>query len=331
MQPASNSDLSPSAFPLNKTDLAVKIACPDCKNPEANYIEDYASGDLICKDCGCVVGDRIIDTRSEWRTFTNDESGTGDPSRVGGPSNPLLDSDQLDTMISMRDGGSGFAKGLIKVQNRTTVKTSERALLNAFKTISIMCDRIGLPKVISDRAKQLFKKVDDEKIMKGKTSDGIVAACIYVACRQEKVPRTFKEISALTLVPTRDIGRCYKLLSPYVETSMGIVSTEDFMARFCSHLNLNNEVQRCAILLAKKANEMGLLSGKSPLSVAAAGIYMITQLFPQYRKTQKEISFVARVSEITIKGTYRDLYNNRYQLIGPEIAPKDAVDNLPDS
>ena len=32
-----------------------------------------------------------------------------------------------------------------------------------------MCDRIGLPEVISDRTKQLFKKVEDEKILEGKT------------------------------------------------------------------------------------------------------------------------------------------------------------------
>jgi transcription initiation factor TFIIIB Brf1 subunit/transcription initiation factor TFIIB len=50
-----------------------------------------------------VVGHRIIDTRSEWRTFSNDNAKGDDPSRVGGPSNPLLDGGQLDTMVFKRD------------------------------------------------------------------------------------------------------------------------------------------------------------------------------------------------------------------------------------
>ena len=320
-----------TAGAVSRADLVARIGCPDCRRADANYVEDFASGDLICKDCGCVVGDRIIDMRSEWRTFSNDDGGGGDPSRVGGPANPLLDADQLDTMISARDGGSGYAKGLIKVQNRAAVKASERGLLAAFRTITTMCDRIDLPKVICDRAKQLYKRVDDERLMKGKATEGIIAACIYAACREERVTRTFKEISALTLVSTKDIGRCYKLLAPCLASAMGIVSTEDFMARFCSHLNLNTDVQRCAILLARRANELGLLSGKSPLSVAAAGIYMVTQLFPQCRKSPKEISFVARVSEITIRNTYKDLHQHRFQLVGPDIASREAVEALPDA
>lgn len=322
---ATNKKPSSNACRLN---LHIKVPCKNCRNPDSNYIEDFASGDLICRDCGGIVGDRIIDTRSEWRTFSNDDNGE-DPSRVGGPMNPLLDSDQLDTIISGRDGGSGIARELSRLQNRGSMKVSERILINAFKTISDMCDRIGLPKVISDRAKQLFKKVEDEKILKGKTNDGIMAACIYMACRQEGVARSFKEISALTLVSKKDIGRCFKLLSPLLETQVSTVSTEDFMARFCSYLNLNSEVQRCATQLARKANQLGVMAGKSPLSVAAAGIYMITQLFPQYRKNQKDISFVAGVSEITIKNTYKDLYAFRHELIGPEIASPEIVECLP--
>ena len=48
-----------------------------------NIIEDFRSGDVVCGNCGLVLGPRIIDTRSEWRTFSNDDGGGDDPSRVG--------------------------------------------------------------------------------------------------------------------------------------------------------------------------------------------------------------------------------------------------------
>ena len=309
----------------SRNDLNYKVVCPDCRSPHPNLVEDFASGDLICRDCGCVVGDRIIDTRSEWRTFSN-ESGGDDPSRVGGPANPLLDGDQLDTLIGKKDGTS---KDLSKLQSRSALKASDKNLLSAFQTISIMSERIGLPKIIADRAKQIFKKVDNEKVLKGKSQEGIIAACIYIACRQEKVPRTFREISALTLLPKKEIGRCYKAVAPFLESGIEAVSTEDFLSRYCSYLDLGIEVQKAAASVIRKATELGILAGKSPISIAAAGIYMITLLFPQFSRATKDISFVAGVSETTIKHTYKELYARRHELIPREIATGPMIDKLP--
>lgn len=60
--------------------LSNKVIC--YAHPDAALIEDYRAGDMICSECGLVVGDRVIDVGSEWRTFSNEKSGV-DPSRVG--------------------------------------------------------------------------------------------------------------------------------------------------------------------------------------------------------------------------------------------------------
>ena len=48
-------------------DLAVRLICPDCRDPNPQIVEEFGSGDLVCGACGLVLGDRIVDTRSEWR------------------------------------------------------------------------------------------------------------------------------------------------------------------------------------------------------------------------------------------------------------------------
>ena len=54
---------------------------------------------MICPECGLVVGDRVIDVGSEWRTFSNDNNGDQkDQCRVGASEHWLLGSD-LFTMI----------------------------------------------------------------------------------------------------------------------------------------------------------------------------------------------------------------------------------------
>ena len=35
----------------------VSVRCP--QHPEAHLIEDYHAGDMICPECGLVVGDRL--------------------------------------------------------------------------------------------------------------------------------------------------------------------------------------------------------------------------------------------------------------------------------
>ncbi len=56
-------------------DLAVRLICPDCKDPNPKIVEEFESGDLVCGDCGLVLGDRIVDTRSKCKlTFRVQDS-----------------------------------------------------------------------------------------------------------------------------------------------------------------------------------------------------------------------------------------------------------------
>jgi transcription initiation factor TFIIB len=233
---------------------------------------------------------------------------------VGAASNPLLDGDQLDTIISRKDGGTGIARDLNKIQGRATAQKGERNLVEAYKAITSMCDSISLSKLVSDTAKQLYKRVEDEKILRGKSGDAIIAACIFMACRQERVARTFREICALTRVPKKEIGRCCTALKAKLQTSTSVMNSEDLMARFCSNLQLPNYVQKAGVDLVRRAKELGTLAGKSPISVAAACIYLVSYLFKSPRST-KDIANVAGVSEATIKTAYKSLYTEKERLI----------------
>ena len=67
-----------------------------------------------------------------------------------------------------------------RYSNRRTISSSDRTLINAFRTISGMCDRINLPRTITDRANALFKKVHDGKNLRGRSNDAISSGRIYL-------------------------------------------------------------------------------------------------------------------------------------------------------
>lgn len=303
-----------------------KIACKE--HPFDPLVEDYRAGDMVCSACGLVVGDRVVDVGSEWRTFSNEKSNT-DPSRVGGSENPLLNGTDLTTVIGRATGDAAFDEtGNAKYHNRRNMSSSDRALVAAFREIGNMADRINLTKTITDRANLLFKQVHDGKTLKGRSNDAIASACLYIACRQEGVPRTFKEICAISKVSKKEIGRCFKLILKALETSVDLITTGDFMSRFCSNLGLPAVVQRAATHIARKAVELDIVPGRSPISVAAAAIYMASQASVE-KKNQKEIGDIAGVADVTIRQSYKLMLTRAAELFPEGFIFDTPVSDLP--
>merc|ERR1712083_1296667 len=245
--------------------------------------------------------------------------------------NTLLGSSDLSTIIGPGRGGASFSSdGNALYNNRRTVSSSDRTLINAFRTISNMADRINLPKTIIDRANNLFKMVSDGKNLKVRANDAIAAACLYIACRQEGVPRTFKEIVAVSTVSKKEIGRCFKLILKAHDTNVEIITTGDFMNRSCGTLGLARDIQRAATTIAKRAVDLDLVPGRSPISVAAAAIYMAAQASND-KKSQREISDIAGVAEVTIKQSYRLMRDRAAELFPDSFEFTTQVENLPPS
>ena len=155
-----------------------RVCCPS--HPEAILVEDHRAGDLVCPMCGLVVGDRVIDVGTEWRTFSN-ESGGDDPSRVGGPENPLFEGQELSTMIGAASGPAGLdSQGFNKYRSRKTISPQDRALTTGFREITAMAERINMARSIVDQAHMLFKQVYETKAMRGTVSRLHITFCFAV-------------------------------------------------------------------------------------------------------------------------------------------------------
>ncbi|KAH9904062.1 cyclin-like protein [Xylariomycetidae sp. FL2044] len=315
-----------------KENLNAILKCPDCNEDPPNLIEEFSSGDMVCYSCGIVLGNRIIDTRSEWRTFANDDQNNDDPSRVGDAANVLLNGSQLETTIAFGEGAR--AKDLYRAQNRSAKDKTSQVLLAAYKEISRFCDAINVPKTAQDSAKHIFKLTEEAKAFKGKSQDAVIAGCIFLSCRQHGVPRTFREIYSLTKVSKKEIGKTFKFLEKFLQSnreqnttgsimhsldtyeSTSTTSAPDLCARYCSNLNFDNphHMEKISKAIAEKSSSVKDLAGRSPLSIAAACIYMVSHLMGDAR-TSKEIAAVAGVSDGTIKTAYRFLYQARENII----------------
>lgn len=139
---------------------------------------------------------------SEWRTFGNDKSdNSAEPSRVKGAKNPSLNGSDLSTLVEPSIGDASLDEfDSIKYKNIGMVCSTNHSLLKAYKKIDLMANHIDLPRNMIDRANVLFKQIYDDKNFKGHTIDAIASASLYIACRQEGVPRPIIEIYAVSKV-----------------------------------------------------------------------------------------------------------------------------------
>ncbi|CEJ85735.1 Putative Transcription factor [[Torrubiella] hemipterigena] len=328
-------------------DLSNTLCCPDCREIPPNLVEEFSSGDVVCTSCGRVVGSRIIDTRSEWRTFANDDQNGDDPSRVGGPRDEFVDDEQLATTVAF--GESKAHKILSRTQNNANQDKQQKGLMQAYKEIVSLCEAINMGQNVSNAAKHIFKLVDKHKFMKGKPQEAVIAGCIFIACRQNNVPRTFREIFNLTSVSKKEVGRVFKQLQNFLqklqetegEGATGLntvtnyentsVGAEDLCGRYVSQLGFKQQqkIAKVSKELAEQANNIAALAGRSPLSVAAACIYMACHLVGEKRPSAL-IAKQAGVSDGTVKTAYKLLFASREQLVKQQWLDEGmSMDNIP--
>lgn len=270
----------------------------------------------------------IVDFTSEWRSFADDQR-TNDPNRVGGPLHPLLES-SIGTLISKGlRGSNSLNERLVKVQNQNRIQKTDRFLIQTFNKIIIFLEKAFLSQGLKEKVEELFKlyfnhltlRTDGSRTkctLRNDETLSIIAASIFIVCRNEGVPRTFKEISEITKVPKKEIGARVRAIEKSlwgVRISKGR-NTENFVSRFCSQLGLPSGVWKIAENIAKVVREKDGLYGRTYISIAAAAIYIVSQMpFYNLRCTLKEISETTGVSEMTIRAAQKAMYPYRNEIL----------------
>lgn len=287
--------------------------CSECGSEK--LVRDYERAELVCAGCGFIVHDKIMDMGPEWRAF--DQEQRERRGRVGAPMTFTIHDKGLSTMIDWRDRDS-HGKDLTpkrraqiyrlrKWQRRIRVSdATERNLAFALSEIDRMSSHLGLPRNVREAAAVIYRRAVEERLIRGRSIEGVAAAALYAACRECKVPRTLDEIAEVSRVSKKEIGRSYRFIARELLIHLRPTSPTDYIPRFGSELRLSGEVQSKAVELLKEATKKGLTSGRGPTGVAAAAIYIASVLHGE-RRTQRDVADVARVTEVTVRNRYKEL------------------------
>jgi len=290
-----------------KNSLVVGPKCPSCGNKK--IVTDQNTGELFCGKCGIVITDKIVDASAEWRSFSN-EGGT-DPTRTGAPTSLTMHDRGLSTIIGTVNkdaSGKPLSTSMKSTIERLrtwdsrsqTNSSADRNLRQALNEMNKLKDKLSLSDTVIQKSAYIYRKALEKKLVRGRSIQGLVAACLYAACRNTETPRTLQDISNGMNVRKKDIARCYRLIFRELELKMPVVDPIKGVSRIASIAELGEKTKRKAIEILNQAKDSGLVAGKDPMGIAAASLYLACISTGEI-KSQKEISLASGITEVTIR------------------------------
>lgn len=277
-----------------------------------NIIADLETGEIICKKCGTVLQDKTIQEIKNNRVFTNN----GD----------VLSS---ETKSSIRFHDMGLSSTIDKIDHDSTgnpivyemkskmdrmrlldrrsqaKNSSQRNLRTALMEMEKIKEKLSLPNTVIERSAYLYRKAAKADLIRGRRLKTMVAACVYLACREMGTPRTIMEISKHILESRKSIAKNYRILFRNLKISVTIQDPIHCVVKIANNLEMTENSKREAIQIFEILKERELIAGKKPNAVAAAVVYM-AGIKTRANFSQQKISLASGIPGVTIRNRYRE-------------------------
>lgn len=304
-----------------------KFTCLNCGNEEPLLLYE---GNYICENCNMIY-DRVINECQEWRYYGSDDNKNSDPSRCGMPVDELYTSIATSSYISktMKKPNKKMSYNMhqvVKYQQWSSISYKDR---NFYNTIELMANKAlnsGLPKSIIDDAQYLYKEISEMKLSRGDNRLGLLASSIYIACRNNNVPRSPKEIATIFNVDLNIVNKSCKKFSNILHFNISNETTSyDFLPRFCSKLKFDEYIIELCTHFLNREQELMICSENSPNSVCSGAIFYVITIL-QLDINKKQVAEACEISEITINKCFKKFCDFNYQLLTDNITKKYGID-----
>jgi transcription initiation factor TFIIB len=321
-----------------------KIVCPNCnvnyesgnKNNNSTIITDPESGEHICSNCGLVLSsEKAQEIGHEWRSFNTEES--NDRIRTGIPTSLARHDMGLSTIIGKTDRdytGNRIATSIKPTIDRLRIldfrtqlySATDRSLKKAFTELDTLKDKMSLPNSVVEKAAYIYRKAQERGLVRGRTISAMLAAAIYIACREIGVGKTLQDISEGTNVKSKILSQSYRILLTELDIKMPMLDPLKCIAKVANKMKLNERITRQAMDIMHEAIKKEATTGKDPMGLAATILYMSyfnnnikgSDISRKRRdasnedtgnRSQTSFAQTAGVTDVTLRHTIKDLKN----------------------
>ena len=284
-----------------KTNVLVNV-CPECGGSIIPLIE---TGDVVCNQCGLVINEKSVDfTHNGRRAYTSQEKNKRE--QTGAPISILLPDMGLSTVIDRNKINNPDLKRAAKWNTRITWQ--KRNLLIASTELKRISTNLNLPIYIREDAMRLYREAFKNKLLRGRSINAMVAACLYLACRRKQLPRTLQEITNEASANAKDVRRSYSTLLREFNLKSPSTDPVSLIPRYINELGLDSEIEQLTTKILNSYRAKFSISGKDPKGLCAGAIYLASRM-KNKDLTQQQIVVSVGVTEVTLRSRYKELKN----------------------
>lgn len=210
----------------------------------------------------------------------------------------------------------------------TTDETSAqpRAVGEALDRIEDAARELGVPAETTETAVAVFRRHRDQRGVHSYDVETAAAACLYVACKVERVPRTVDEVVDATGADrTQLLRRAKEVTSELGIDLSGFADASQYVERYADELDLPEPVAERAREVIARCEEAGIAGGKSPSGWAAAAIYNAC-VEADMDVRQDTLTELADVTHVTIRNRYKEQREVLRERNPPPETAAEAVD-----
>ena len=280
------------------------VKCTECKS--RNIKKDNFRAEIYCNDCGLVLAEEMLE-----ETITGREK-PADPD-----SERIYEANKEGYMLGSHVGifnqngsidNSRLGRSLRRAE-RQTLTSPQKSIQKGIIQLNMLCGELETPKNVREQAIWIYKKLYKDRKMGGTAMETRVAAIIYFTYKDNNISRRIDEICEFNGAHQRQVAKFARKIATHFKKPW-VLSRRDIRAdidKYCSLLGIHKEVTKEMQKLGQFLEAMGealclqlgqgFTSGIIYIGVKITGLRSV--------RTQKEISEVCGITEVTLRNNYR--------------------------
>lgn len=270
-----------ASAPISRS--GTSLTCPNCHGSNIEY--DSAQGSSVCVSCGTVLEENVVVsevTFAELSTGASVLQGQFISSERGKSTAPTIFGRRMDAGES----------------REATIALGRRRIQEVAVAVGGLAGEHFI-----ETAHRWYILALQHQFTRGRRAGNIVAACLYIVCRQERTPHMLLDFADVLQTSVYSLGGTFLRLVRLLNLEIPLIDPSFFVGRFAARLEFGERTQavaNTALRLVARMKRDWIQTGRRPAGVCAAGLIIAARVHG-FRRTETEVVRVVRVCEATLR------------------------------
>jgi len=274
---------------------------------DSKLITDTFNGEIFCANCGTVIEEKL-DNHNEMPVHSLEDFMS--KSQVGSKQSLSIYDKGMSSIIGKDKDATGkslssfnksrFNRLRVLDSRSKTKKSSGRTLVKALTFLNGLKGKLGISENTVEITSSLFRRAQKYRLIRGRDSNDLMAAALYVSCRQTMTPRSLDDISETANITKKHLQKSVRILIKEFGLMLPQYNISSFLTKLSNELDISEKTKRYALKILSDVEKCGSAAGKNPIGQAAASLYLASMLMGE-NISQNTFSKISGVSTVTLR------------------------------